>query len=153
MSIKRQSEARSDYYIPRFGFMENPDGHASIKGICGDTIGIWLRIEDDRIIEATYDTDGCFPSIISGKAAAQLARGRTVEDAYQLEKNDILDALGGLPDESQHCAQLAAEALKEAIGDYYKKEKRDSSTSDSEHRHSVGETQCDRSTQECEKEL
>lgn len=108
------------YGTPRVGFMENSDGYASVKGICGDTIAIWLRIESERIIEATYDTDGCYPSIISGKTAAQLSQGMTLEDAYQIEMADIIDAVGGLPDEFHHCAQLAVRVLREAIGYYYR---------------------------------
>ncbi|MBN2568995.1 MAG: iron-sulfur cluster assembly scaffold protein [Deltaproteobacteria bacterium] len=106
------------YGTPRIGFMENSDGYASVRGVCGDTIAIWLRIEDERIIEATYDTDGCYPSIISGKIAAQLSQGMTLEEAYQIETIDIIDAVGGLPDEFHHCAQLAAEVLSTLIYKY-----------------------------------
>ena len=108
-------------YIPRFGFLSSADGYASLKGTCGDTIAICLKIDSDRIVEVSYDTDGCYPSIISAKMAAQLAQGNTVDDAYQVEQRDILNAMGGwLPEEYHHCAHLAAEALKEAIGDYYR---------------------------------
>lgn len=150
MSVNGINKKRSDY-TPEVGFMNNPDGYASLKGSCGDTIAIWLRIADNRIMEATYDTDGCYPSIISGKAAAQLAQGRILEDAYQIEKTDIIEVLGGwLPDEFHHCAHLAAETLKEAIGDYYKKEITNDNHSGMDTRYGSGENRSDKNSQDCE---
>jgi nitrogen fixation NifU-like protein len=101
-----------------FGPLEPADGHARITGPCGDTMEIWIRVSEGRIAEARYTTDGCWPSIASGSAAARLAEGRTLEEAARIKQADVLDALGGLPPESQHCALLASNTLRAAVADY-----------------------------------
>ena len=101
------------------GPLEWPDGYAKIKGPCGDTMEIFLRINKDRITEATFLTDGCGPSLAAGSMATQLATGKTLDEAKTITQEIILDALGGLPEESQHCALLAASTLTEAIRSYF----------------------------------
>lgn len=98
--------------------MEHASGHARVTGPCGDTMAFWLLIEDGRVVKATYVTDGCWTSIASGAGAAGLAEGRSVDEADRIEQQDVLEAVGGLPRESQHCALLAANTLKAAIADY-----------------------------------
>ncbi len=97
------------------GSMEHPDGHARITGPCGDTMEICLRIQEGRITMARFLTDGCGPTQASGSAVTELAVGRTPAEAHRIDRESILDLLGGLPDESRHCAQLAAMTLKKAI--------------------------------------
>ena len=100
------------------GSMENSDGHARIIGPCGDTMEIWLRVRNDSIIEASFMTDGCGTSIASGSMVTELAKGKNATQALKISQQDVLSALGGLPEESQHCALLAANTLKAAIKDY-----------------------------------
>jgi nitrogen fixation protein NifU and related proteins len=100
------------------GSLEQPDGYAKIKGPCGDTMEIFLRITGNRITRATFTTDGCGPSMAAGSMSTQLVSGKTLSDAAKLSPDDILNALGGLPEESQHCALLAANTLTEAIRGY-----------------------------------
>ncbi len=100
------------------GPLEHPDGYASIKGPCGDTMEIFLQITGDRVAKATFTTDGCGPSMVAGSMATQLAIGKTLEEARTITQEMILNALGGLPDESRHCALLAAETLAQAIHNY-----------------------------------
>jgi nitrogen fixation NifU-like protein len=100
------------------GSMENADGFASITGSCGDTMEIWLRARNDSIIEASFMTDGCGTTIAAGSMVTELAKGKNVTQALKISQQDVLSALGGLPEESQHCALLAANTLKEAIRDY-----------------------------------
>ncbi|MFO7676527.1 MAG: iron-sulfur cluster assembly scaffold protein [bacterium] len=104
------------------GWLENPDGYASITGPCGDTMQIWLRVEGGAVAEATFWTDGCGPSIVCGSMVTILARGRTIEEAAALDQQAVLDALGGLPEESRHCALLAARTLVEAVNQARDKE-------------------------------
>ena len=100
------------------GSISDADGFASVTGPCGDTIQIWLKLRGNEIAEATFRTDGCGTSIASGSMVTELAKGRTIHEALRVTQKDVLDALGGLPEESIHCALLAADTLKEAVRDY-----------------------------------
>jgi nitrogen fixation NifU-like protein len=100
------------------GELEDADGFARVIGTCGDTMSIWLKVNGDRIINASFMTDGCGTSIASGSMVTEMAKGKTVSEAKKTTQRDVLDALGGLPQESEHCALLAANALKTAIRDY-----------------------------------
>ncbi len=101
------------------GDMENADGFGRVTGFCGDTMEIWLKVRDGIVAEATFLTDGCGASIASGSMVTELVRGKSIPQAQKVTQQDILNALGGLPEESVHCALLAAETLKEAIRDYF----------------------------------
>jgi nitrogen fixation NifU-like protein len=106
------------------GSIQNADGVAMITGPCGDTMEIWLGVREDVIKEATFWTDGCGTTIAAGSMVTELAKGKTIRETVRITQKDVLDALGGLPEESQHCALLAADTLKEAVKDYlaYKNE-------------------------------
>jgi nitrogen fixation protein NifU and related proteins len=114
------SEKVIDHFLnPRnLGQIPTPDGFGRVIGGCGDTMEIHLKVKDDRVVEAYFWTDGCGPSIASGSAVTELAKGKNVSDAQEISQQDILDALDGLPEENVHCALLAANTLKEAIRDY-----------------------------------
>jgi nitrogen fixation NifU-like protein len=100
------------------GSMDNYDGMGNITGPCGDTMMIWLKVEDDQIQRATFWTDGCGTSIAAGSITTEIATGKDVADALRIGQQDMLDALGGLPEDSTHCALLAANTLKKALKDY-----------------------------------
>ena len=100
------------------GSIQNADGVAMVTGPCGDTMEIWLRVRGDVIKEATFRTDGCGTSIAVGSMVTELAKEKTIREATGITQEDVLDALGGLPEESQHCALLAVNTLKEAVKDY-----------------------------------
>src|SRR4030042_3489166 len=100
------------------GSRDNADGFARITGPCGDTMEIWLRVRNDSIVEASFMTDGCGTSIAAGSMVTELAKGKNATQALKVSQQDVLSALGGLPEESQHCALLAANTLKEAAKDY-----------------------------------
>ena len=100
------------------GNLEDADGFAGVTSSCGDTMEIWIKIKNDTIIEATFKTDGCGPTIASGSIVTEISKGKNIKEALKISQQDILDALGGLPEESQHCALLAANTVKEAINDY-----------------------------------
>jgi len=106
------------------GSIPDADGFGSATGECGDTMGIWLKVANDRIKNITFWTDGCGTTIASGSMATEIAKGKTVIEATKIGQQAILDALEGLPEDSKHCAQLAADSLHQAIKDYlaYKKE-------------------------------
>jgi nitrogen fixation NifU-like protein len=117
---KIYSEAVIEHSMnPRnLGELEDADGFAKVVGPCGDTMEIWLRVNNDAIAGATFITDGCGTSIASGSMVTEMAKGKSVGEAQRISQQDVLGALGGLPEESEHCALLAADALKEAIRDY-----------------------------------
>lgn len=117
---KLYSQTTIDHAMnPRnLGDMEDADGFAKVTGSCGDSIEIWLRVNNGTIADATFMTDGCGTSIASGSMVTELAKGRTTPEARRISRQDILNALGGLPEESEHCALLAANTLKAAIRDY-----------------------------------
>lgn len=99
------------------GTLQNPDGFARITGSCGDTMEVWLRIKTNTIADIKFMTDGCGPSIASGSMMTELAMGKSISEAGGINQQDILRALGGLPEESKHCALLAANTLRAAIRD------------------------------------
>jgi len=117
---KIYSETTIDHFMkPRnLGDMGDADGFARVTGSCGDTMEIWLKVKNGTIASATFMTDGCGTSIASGSMVTELVKGRSVGEARRISQQDVLGALGGLPEESEHCALLAADTLKEAIKDY-----------------------------------
>ena len=101
-----------------FGDTEDAGGFARITGPCGDTMQIWLKVNSDTISDASFMTDGCGTTIASGSMITEMAKGKTVFQAQKISQEDVLNALSGLPEESQHCALLAANTLKEAVKEY-----------------------------------
>ncbi len=120
--IRRQYTAAviDHWQNPRnFRKIESPDGYAHVKGSCGDTMEMFLRFKDDRIIDCTFQTDGCGTTIACGSTATELAREKELTEALALvSAREILNKLGGLPESDVHCAQLAAETLRRALADY-----------------------------------
>lgn len=114
------SETTIDHFLnPRnLGEIPGHDGLGRITGPCGDTMQICFKARDGKVTDASFWTDGCGPSIASGSMVTELAKGKSVHEAQRITQQDVLDALGGLPEESRHCALLAANTLKEAIKDY-----------------------------------
>lgn len=101
-----------------FGPLKGANANARITGPCGDTMEFWLRIENHHVLRATFTTDGCAASIASGTVAAQMAEGIDMDEAGKLKPDRVLDALGGLPPDHQHCPLLAVNTLKAAIDNY-----------------------------------
>jgi nitrogen fixation NifU-like protein len=102
-----------------FKALDSPDGYARVKGVCGDTMEMFLRMKDEKVVECTFQTDGCGTTIVCGSVATELAAGKSfVEALGAVNAAEILRILGGLPEESVHCAQLAAETLRRALADY-----------------------------------
>jgi len=117
---KVYSEAVVEHAMnPRnMGDIEDADGFSTVTGPCGDTMQIWLKVKNGTIAGATFLTDGCGTSIASGSMVTEMTKGKTVSEAHRISQQDVLGALGGLPEESEHCALLAANTLKEAVKDY-----------------------------------
>jgi nitrogen fixation NifU-like protein len=106
-----------------FREIENPDGCAKVKGPCGDTMEMFIKIKRDKISECTFQTDGCGTTIACGSIATELTEGKSFTQALaSVGSSEILKKLGGLPEADVHCALLAAETLRRALADWlYKK--------------------------------
>jgi nitrogen fixation NifU-like protein len=117
---KVYSEKTIDHFLnPRnLSEIPAPDGFGRVTGPCGDTMEICLKVRDGKVTNASFWTDGCGPSIASGSMVTELAKRMNISEAQRISQHDVLAALGGLPEESEHCALLAADTLKEAIKDY-----------------------------------
>ena len=100
------------------GKLQAPDGFGRITGPCGDTMEIYLRVKDNRVINSSFWTGGCGTTIAALSMVTELVKGRSIDQAQKINQNDILEALDGLPEDSLQCALLAANTLKEAIKDY-----------------------------------
>jgi nitrogen fixation protein NifU and related proteins len=96
----------------------DPDGQAILTGKCGETIGIFLNFEGERVKEAAYQTNGCISSRVCAALAAQMAKGKTPDEVLEITGESIMEKLEGFPKEEDHCAVLAAEALQEALHSY-----------------------------------
>ncbi len=104
------------------GEMENPDGYAEVgSSECGDTMKMYIKVDDNKITDIKYKTYGCCAAIASSSIATDMAKGKTIEDAEAMTKADIVEELGGLPDKKIHCSLLAEDALKAAIKNYKSK--------------------------------
>jgi len=105
------------------GRPERAEGRARFTGPCGDTMEIWIEVKNDNLERAHFQTDGCLTSIACGSVITELAKGRRVMEAMEIGQSEVLEALDGLPEDSRHCALLAATTLKMAISDYFNKQR------------------------------
>jgi len=100
------------------GKIPNPDGFGSATSSCGETMEIRLKAKDGKITDVAFWTDGCSTTAACGSIATEIIKGEDVAQAFATNQNDILEALGELPETNHHCALLAANAVKAAIQDY-----------------------------------
>jgi nitrogen fixation NifU-like protein len=101
------------------GIIEDADADALVSNpACGDTMHLYLRIADNRIVEAKFKTMGCPAAIAASSITTEMLIGRTVEEALQLTREEVSTALGGLSPQKVHCSVLSEDALKAALGKY-----------------------------------
>jgi nitrogen fixation NifU-like protein len=103
------------------GALDNPSGKGAALGQCGDSIEVTLRIHSGSIVDIKVLPRGCVYTLACASAMTELAKGKELDHALEIEPRDVATALGGLPEDHMHCARLAVNTLGEAIGDYYKK--------------------------------
>jgi len=104
------------------GVIENPDGYGKVGNpVCGDLMEIFIRVRDDVIEDIRFRTFGCGSAIATSSMVTELARGKTLEEALQITRDDVATELDGLPPLKLHCSNLAADALHAAIRDYQEK--------------------------------
>lgn len=88
--------------------------------VCGDVMNIYIRVKDGIIIDIGWKTMGCAAAIATSSMITELARGKTLKEALKITRDDVADALDGLPPIKMHCSNLAADGLHEAIKNYLK---------------------------------
>jgi NifU-like protein involved in Fe-S cluster formation len=88
---------------------------------CGDLMTLYIKIKDDRLEDIKFKTFGCAAAISTSSMITELAKGKSIEEAVRISRNDVADALEGLPPIKMHCSNLAADALKAAIYNYLSK--------------------------------
>ena len=102
------------------GVIEDADGVGEVGNAkCGDIMKIYLKIEDDIIVDVKFETFGCGSAIASSSMATELIKGKPVSEALTLTNKAVAEALDGLPAHKLHCSVLAEEAIKKALQDYY----------------------------------
>jgi nitrogen fixation protein NifU and related proteins len=100
------------------GVIPEPNGFGIIRGICGDTMKIYLRIEDGLVEDVGFETDGCEATVAVGSAVTDLARGKTMMEVLAISPALLIDDLGGLPEDHLHCSILAVGTLHNAVANY-----------------------------------
>ena len=104
------------------GSIENADGIGEVGNAkCGDIMKMYLKIEDDTIVDVKFETFGCGSAIASSSMATELIMGKKLSEALSLTNKAVAEALDGLPAHKLHCSVLAEEAIKSAVQDYYDK--------------------------------
>lgn len=104
------------------GEILDADGVGTVGNpVCGDVMAIYIKVKDNRIADIKFKTFGCGAAVATSSMITELAKGKTLEEAMKITRNDVADSLGGLPTIKMHCSNLAADALHEAIRDYQKK--------------------------------
>ena len=83
-----------------------------------DTLAIWLKVENDKIVDAAYSGEECITCTACGSVITELARGKTLDEASRIAPEEVLESLEGLPQEDQHCAKLAVDTLRAAVNDF-----------------------------------
>jgi len=95
---------------------------------CGDIMKMYMKIENDVIIDCTFKTFGCGAAVATSSMATEMVKGKTIEEALKLTNKAVAEALDGLPPEKLHCSVLAEEAIKSAIADYMRSQGKDPGT-------------------------
>lgn len=88
---------------------------------CGDIMKVYLKIDNEKIIDAKFKTFGCGAAVATSSMATELVKGKTVSEAIGITNKAVMEALDGLPPVKVHCSCLAEEALHAALWDYAKK--------------------------------
>jgi len=105
------------------GEIPNADGIGKVGNPqCGDVMWLYIKVKDNIITDIKFKTFGCGAAIATSSMVTELARGKTLEEAKKISRQDVADSLDGLPPTKMHCSNLASDALREAIKDYEAKQ-------------------------------
>ena len=126
MGIPYSEKVMEHFQNPRnVGEIKNPDGIGHVGNpVCGDIMELYIKVENDIIVDAKFKTFGCGAAIATSSMVTELVKGKSIKEALRLSNKAVAEALGGLPPIKMHCSVLAENALKAAIDDYLKKSKK-----------------------------
>ena len=106
------------------GVIEDADGVGKVGNpMCGDVMEMFIKVKDDRVEDVKFRTFGCGAAIATSSIATEMIKGKSLDEAVKLSNKAVADALGGLPAQKMHCSNLAADAVRAAIDDYWSKQK------------------------------
>ncbi len=101
------------------GEIEDADGIGTVgNAVCGDIMKIYIKVHDGRITDAKFKTFGCGAAIATSSMTTEMVKGKTIEEALEITRESVAEALDGLPPVKMHCSNLAADALHAAIREY-----------------------------------
>lgn len=114
------TKALDYFYNPRnAGEMEDADASSQMgEPACGDTVRIWIKVKDDLLEKVTFKAFGCPAVIACCSMMTVLATGKTLEEAVKITDEEVVAALGGMPEDKLHCSVFAAEVLQQTIDQY-----------------------------------
>lgn len=122
------SEKVMDHFRnPRnMGEMKDADAVGEVGNpVCGDLMYIYIKIKDDRIDDISFQTFGCGAAIATSSMITELAKGKILDEAMKITRDDIAGSLDGLPPIKMHCSNLASDGLRKAIENYRAKQKKE----------------------------
>ena len=125
MTLNYTKEVMKHFLKPKnSGEIKNADGiGTNANDKCGDIMKVYIKVEDNKIKDAKFQTLGCPSAIASSDVLCELVKGKTLEEAEKFDNKEIVKKLGGLPVIKIHCSVLGAETLKKAIDNYKNKKK------------------------------
>ena len=129
MFTSEYTDAVIDHFMcPRnVGIIDGSNGEGKAgDASCGDSLNIYIRVENNIIEDISFLVYGCPASIATSSVTTELAKEKTLEEALAIKEDDIIDVLGGLPEHKKHCSNLGVKALRSAIEDYLHKCKKSS---------------------------
>ena len=123
LSSSGYSEKAINYFLDKtnMGSLPDADQVTELTGVCGDTMKVYLKLEDGRIMDAKIQVLGCPGAVASAMAAMDLVKGMSLEEAMKVKDRDIFRILEEIPDQKQHCIRLTVKTLQKAIEEYRSK--------------------------------
>jgi len=124
-NVDYTEKVKDHFFHPRnVGEIKDADGIGTVGNPnCGDVMSIYIKVKDEKIEDIKFKTFGCAAAIATSSILTELAKGKTLDEALNITRDDVANELGGLPAIKLHCSNLAADALRAAVEDYRKKKK------------------------------
>ena len=135
--MKRNNNTCGSLYTPKvMETFKNPHNYGKIKNasgigkvgniVCGDVMWLYIKVDSKEVIkDIKFETFGCVAAISTSSIITDLVRGKTINEALKITKDNVIESLGGLPKIKYHCSVLAVDALIEAVYDYFQKTKQE----------------------------